>query len=176
MKRSAAYRKANAELLSAKASSPERRAYAREWWKHNGDAIRETRRQQAKTPEGRARTAELARARRIRSPQARVRANIRSRINLALKQKYRSPATEALLGCTVAEFVAHIESGWTPGMSWGNYGLARGQWNIDHIVPCASFDLFDPAEQRRCFHFSNCRPMWASENASKGARMIEAEP
>ncbi len=51
-------------------------------------------------------------------------------------------------------------------MTWDNYG----KWQIDHKIPCASFDLTDPEQQKSCFHFSNLQPLWAKDNNSKGAK------
>jgi HNH endonuclease. len=53
-------------------------------------------------------------------------------------------------------------------MSWDNYG--RDGWHIDHIRPCASFDLTDPEQQRQCFHYTNLQPLWAADNIRKGAK------
>jgi hypothetical protein len=47
------------------------------------------------------------------------------------------------------------------------------RWHIDHIVPCESFDLTDPAQQGQCFHFSNLQPLWARENLRKGTKKPE---
>jgi hypothetical protein len=46
--------------------------------------------------------------------------------------------------------------------------------DIDHIKPCAAFDLTDPAQQKECFHFSNLQLLWAEDNLSKGAKDYEA--
>ena len=70
-----------------------------------------------------------------------------------------------LIGCSIMDLKKHLESKFTDGMSWENYGL--GGWHIDHVLPCAVYDLKDPEEQRRCFHFSNLRPLWAKENFDK---------
>jgi hypothetical protein len=74
----------------------------------------------------------------------------------------------ALLGCGIEDFKLHIESNWESGMSWDNYG----EWHLDHMIPCAVFDLSKPEHQSRCFHFSNVRPMWALANISKGKKLI----
>jgi len=71
-----------------------------------------------------------------------------------------------LVGCTPVELKAHLTRQFTPGMSWDNFG----QWQVDHIRPCASFDLTDPVQQRACFHFSNLQPLWAKDNRAKWAK------
>jgi len=71
-----------------------------------------------------------------------------------------------LLGCPIGQLKAHLEAGFKDGMSWDN----RGAWHIDHILPCASFNLSDPEQQRQCFHYTNMQPLWASENRKKGNR------
>lgn len=71
--------------------------------------------------------------------------------------------TIQLLGCTPAEFRSHLEQQFEPGMSWGNFG----QWEIDHIRPCASFDLSDAEQVKLCFNYTNTRPMWMSHNRRK---------
>lgn len=45
-----------------------------------------------------------------------------------------------LVGCTVDELRAHLESTWTEGMSWETYGRGENCWVIDHIKPLASFE------------------------------------
>lgn len=57
-------------------------------------------------------------------------------------------------------------------MSWENYGKGKDCWSIDHIIPCALFDLMKPEHQKRCFHYSNTKPMWHFENCSKGKKTI----
>jgi len=91
--------------------------------------------------------------------------NLRSRIGSAIKHCYgeKSTSTMKLLGCTVNEVRDHIESQFTEGMTWDNYG----EWHIDHIKPCASFDLTIDEEQKKCFHYSNLQPLWAEDNIRK---------
>jgi hypothetical protein len=96
---------------------------------------------------------------------------IRSRIYNVLKRQgtTKHAPTLELLGCTIEELRAHIEAQFEPWMTWDNW--AHATWHIDHIKPCASFDLTDPEQQRECFHYTNLRPLEATENMRKHARL-----
>ena len=91
--------------------------------------------------------------------------NLRSRVRSALHGNSKSAATEALLGICVDECRKYIEALFTEGMSWDS------NIHIDHIVPCASFDLSDPEQQRRCFHYTNLQPLWGPDNLEKSAKL-----
>ena len=91
----------------------------------------------------------------------------RSRISYALKGKRKSKSTIKLLGCSAEECWKHLEQQFTLGMTRDNYGL----WHIDHILPCAYFDLSDPKQQEKCFHYTNLQPLWAIDNIKKGAKL-----
>ena len=110
-----------------------------------------------------------AAARKRSNPLNRLRTNLYLRVNRLLKGLCKSARTMALIGCTHEHLRAHISSQFKNGMSWENYG--RAGWHVDHIKPCASFDLSDPDQQKLCFHFSNLQPLWAVDNLSKGARL-----
>lgn len=97
---------------------------------------------------------------------------LRYRLWEATSKRKRVGSTLDLLGCSIKELVAHLESKFLPGMSWEN----RGAWHIDHIKPCACFDLSDANQQRECFHYTNLQPLWASDNRAKGAKYREEEP
>ena len=77
----------------------------------------------------------------------------------------KSAKAITLIGCSFPELRQYLEKQFKEGMSWGNYGI--NGWHIDHLRPCASFDLSKPEEQQKCFHYTNLQPMWASENFSK---------
>ena len=85
----------------------------------------------------------------------------------ALKGQVKSKRTMELLGCTIDELWIHMESKFTEGMTKENYG----KWHVDHIMPCASFDLTDPEQQAKCFHYTNLQPLWALDNIKKGNRV-----
>jgi hypothetical protein len=97
--------------------------------------------------------------------------NLRTRLWWALKKDAKSASTIALLGCnSIEDFRIYLETLFEVGMSWENYGNKTGQWSVDHIIPCDLFDMTNPDHQKRCFHFSNLRPMWHVDNLRKGAR------
>ena len=105
---------------------------------------------------------------RHRSDEAfRIRYNLSGRIYRALCGLSKSKATMHLLGCSIEELQEYLSSKFQDGMSWDNYGLDG--WHVDHIRPCASFDLADPEQQKICFHYSNLQPLWAVDNMSKGS-------
>ncbi len=103
-------------------------------------------------------------------PEYKLLHNIRVRLWKALRSKrsYKNNSCLKLLGCSISDFKIYLESRFESGMSWENYGR---DWHIDHIMPCAIFDLTNPEHQKRCFHFSNLQPMWATKNLRKGARL-----
>ena len=90
----------------------------------------------------------------------RLSCNLRGRIWEVLKRNAKSAKTEQLLGCSFVEFKQYLESKFLPNMTWDNYG--NHGWHVHHIIPCASFDLSNPEEQRKCFHYSNLQPLWAT--------------
>ena len=91
---------------------------------------------------------------------------IRSAIKMSGSKK--NDRTSKLIGCSIPYFMDHIEKQFNKGMTWENYG----KWHIDHRVPCASFDLTDPEQQKACFHYTNMQPMWAKENLKKANKEI----
>jgi signal recognition particle GTPase len=101
----------------------------------------------------------------------RITDSIRRRIRKAIKSQaaIKSNKSIELLGCSIPEVRQHLENQFKDGMSWENHG----EWHIDHIKPCASFDLTDPKQQKECFNYKNLQPLWAEENLTKGAKIIE---
>lgn len=95
--------------------------------------------------------------------------NSRNRLYCVLKGYLKSDKTFNLIGCSKEELKLHLESQFKEGMTWENYGVYG--WHVDHITPCASFDLTDPEQQKQCFHYTNLQPLWAKENLSKGSKI-----
>lgn len=96
--------------------------------------------------------------------------SLRSRIRSALKGVTKSERTLRLLGCDLEQLKRHLESQWSPGMSWENWGYGDLCWHIDHKKACATFDLRSPTQQKQCFHFSNLQPLWQKDNLAKGIK------
>jgi hypothetical protein len=103
-------------------------------------------------------------------PAYKIECNLRRRILLAVNGKKKMFSTFDLIGCTPDFLKRYLESKFLTDMSWDNYGY-KG-WHIDHILPCASFDLTDPEQQRKCFHYTNLQPLWAKDNMAKGADVL----
>jgi hypothetical protein len=143
-----AWNTANCEKMSA---------YRRQWLIDNADRFRA------------AKTAYYLKRKR-QDPGFDILTRLRRRINHFVSGNNKSASTEALIGCSYDAFAKHIESQFADGMTWEN----RCEWHIDHIIPCAAFDLNDPEQQRQCFHYTNMRPLWAHENRRKGASMPDA--
>jgi len=111
---------------------------------------------------------EQRRIRRNKDIHYKILCNLRSRLNKSIRNHLKSSSTLNIIGCSIEQLKQHLESQFVKGMSWKNYGY-RG-WHIDHIRPCASFDLSKPEEQKKCFHYSNLQPLWAEENMRKSSK------
>jgi len=152
------YREANKDVIAERckqyyqANKDAAAVYNKEYQKKNWDDLLQYKNQYKKK-------------RRATDPGYRIADNLRTRLYTALKGKRKADTTKKLLGCTYEEARAHIEAQFTEGMSWDKMGV-RGI-HIDHIRPCASFDLTDPEQQRECFHYTNLQPLWAEDNLKK---------
>ena len=102
----------------------------------------------------------------------RIASNYRSRVCSAIKNNQKSGHTLVLLGCNILTLKLYLESKFKDNMSWDNYGYGNDKWHIDHIIPCASFDLTDTEEQKKCFHYTNLQPLWQHENFIKGSKLV----
>ncbi len=102
-----------------------------------------------------------------------IRGNLRSRLTKALKGSKKFLSTMFLIGCDVEYLMYHLQCKFAKGMNWDNYGKGNNgkkEWQIDHIRPCALFDLSKPSEQRKCFNYINLQPLWAKDNIKKGSK------
>lgn len=133
--------------------NPHLKAYRREW-------MRNWNRKNAK----------IIYAKRRQRPYEKLAATIRSRVKDVLRNGYYTPRTQQLLGCSYKELMAHLEKQFSSGMSWDNYGFYG--WHADHIHPLSKFDLTNPEEQKKAFHYTNLQPLWARDNLQKYAKVL----
>ena len=84
------------------------------------------------------------------------------------------PPAEVLAGCSMEDLADHIQSQFEDGMTWDSWEIYG--WHIDHIRPKASFDQSDIEEVKKCWHWSNLRPVWANLNLSKGSSFEGERP
>lgn len=93
----------------------------------------------------------------------RIKRYMRARLYSALKNNYKSGSAVSDLGCSINELRVYLESQFTDGMSWSNYG----KWHIDHIIPLDSFTLSNRDQLKLACHYSNLQPLWGSDNIRK---------
>jgi hypothetical protein len=101
------------------------------------------------------------------TPSLRLLCSLRSRLYKYHKGK-NSSTIRSLIGCTRDQLKRHLERKFKRGMTWDNYGSF---WHIDHIIPCSAFDHTNLAQVKMCWHWTNLRPLEASANCSKGAKI-----
>jgi len=103
--------------------------------------------------------------RKRKNPNLRILQVLRTRNHAAMQGRTKDETTKILLGCDLDFFWNYLEKKFKSGMTKENYGKI---WVIDHITPCRAFNLIEPLEQRKCFHYSNLQPLFKQENESKG--------
>lgn len=98
-----------------------------------------------------------------------IKSNCSRRIREILCQK-KSLRCMTYVGCSLEKLRFHLESQFTDGMSWKNYGQSQTSkqvWHIDHIIPCAAFDMTNDIHVKACFHYRNLQPLWEKQNIQK---------
>jgi hypothetical protein len=140
--------------------------YGKGYYESNKDKILRTHKKYYENhkEESRPHRTEYVRNRRKTDINFKIASNLKTRVWYALKGNPKLSTTMNLVGCSINQLKQHLEKKFIKGMSFSNYG----KWHIDHIKPCASFDLSKSKEQRKCFHYTNLQPLWAKDNLSKG--------
>lgn len=120
-----------------------------------------------------------ARRRQIKKPktiQQKIRESLRRRLNGLVKNRGQLNLYNDLLGCNLSflmewfEYVFDLDN--HLNMSWSNYGE---KWQIDHVIPCVSFDLTIKENQKRCFHWTNLCPVLKAYNLAKQAKIVHVD-
>jgi len=135
-----------------KLHTEERREYKKKYSEINRDKINVYRKNKSKT-----------------DINFRITDNLRSRLRQALRNNSKSDNTFILLGCSIEFLKDYLERKFITGMTWENYGT----WHIDHIIPCASFNMSKVLEQYKCFNYKNLQPLWAIDNLIKHDKILQ---
>jgi len=146
------YRENNPEYMKEwREKNPEK---ARKWEKDNPEKVKKIRRK--------------AHKKFLSIPKNRLNKNISLAISYSLKGNKKGNHWEDLVGYTLKDLMAHLESQFKPGMNWDN----MGEWQIDHIRPISSFSFnsYNDSEFKECWRLKNLQPLWKFENLSKGAK------
>ncbi len=109
-----------------------------------------------------------------RDPCFKLEVRLRNRIYHAFKSQsmVKTQRTQKYIDCTPQFLQEWIEYQLYDGMTLQNYG---GYWHIDHVTPCASFDLSDPEQVSKCFNWQNLRPYKANKNLIKKNKIDSKE-
>jgi hypothetical protein len=91
---------------------------------------------------------------------------MRSRIRKLVNTK--SKTTFSYIGCDIFKYKMFLCYQFTDKYNFNNYGHI---WQIDHVTPCASFDLTKDEEIKKCFNWKNCRPLCCADNNSKNDKI-----
>jgi hypothetical protein len=92
------------------------------------------------------------------------------RMSFSNKGIKKDTKTEEIIGCSWKEWHDWIESQFTEGMTWNNYGGKEG-WSIDHYIPL----IYGKTKKqiKKLNNYKNLRPMWLNENISKNDNLPE---
>lgn len=98
--------------------------------------------------------------------------NLRSSISGNLRKRnptnIKNDNTIKYVGCDIDFFKKWIEYNFDENMTWENHGK---YWHLDHIKPCASFDLTLQEEIYKCYNWTNYRPCEKTTNIIKSNKI-----
>lgn len=149
-------------------------SYHKKWRENNKESLKEYHTQWRE--DNREHVNEYARnyerERRSNDPKYRLGVRTRTAVYTCLKEanvaKYRS--TFDILDYTLEELMSHLESLFTDGMTWDNYG----EWHVDHIIPMCSFEFKSVECEgfKECWSLDNLQPLWGVDNLEKGSKIL----
>jgi len=118
------------------------KSYSKQWFQDNKEKVNEYNKQKYKNDI-------------IFKLKLNLRNTLKGKLKAQGVRKYES--SFKLTGCTIEFLKNYIESKFLPEMLWENHAIV---WEIDHIKPCALFDLIYLDQQKECFHYTNLQPLF----------------
>jgi hypothetical protein len=73
-----------------------------------------------------------------------------------------------VLGCTRDELKIYIIDNLQENMTLKNFG----QWEMDHTYPISKFNFKTLDDVKKCFNYTNIKPMWKEENRKKSNKIL----
>lgn len=98
-----------------------------------------------------------------------IKKSVRSRLNGIIRYSGVKKIGSAVksLNTKDKDLLLHIESKFTDGMNWGNYGKGKNKWSLDHYLPLAKFNIEIDLHFKVVNHYLNIRPLWNHLNTAK---------
>jgi hypothetical protein len=99
-----------------------------------------------------------------------VSCSVRKRMSEYIKKNniLKKNKTFKVVGLNPIELSHYLETQFTEGMSWNNYG--KYGWHIDHIIPLSSAK--NENELYKLCHYTNLQPLWAEDNLKKSNKLL----
>lgn len=103
-------------------------------------------------------------------PQFNMAHKLRNELRLLIKYGTKKELSYFIVGCSHDFLMMWFEYQFalSDGMTLENHGEL---WHIDHVNPISNFDLLRESKRKKCFHWSNLRPMYAKPNQSKNGKI-----
>ena len=102
-----------------------------------------------------------------KDPHTIIRKSVSSLMLVRLKKNKKGKSCFFFFFYTLKELKLYLESKFTKGMTWDNYG--KGGWNLDHIIPDSLFkyNSYDHPAFKACWALENLQPLWETTAIAK---------
>lgn len=103
----------------------------------------------------------------------RIRGLLSRSIHKLVKNIQKTWKTMSLIGCSIEDLKGHLQKT-AIANGYCNFDInnySSQEYHIDHVIPCASFDLTQTDQIRQCFHYTNLQILKAEINIFKRAKI-----
>lgn len=100
--------------------------------------------------------------------------NLNRRLSLVYRNRVRREIKSGkkyleYLGCDIDSLKKWFEFNFElDGYTWDDYNIL---WEIDHVKPCATFDMTDESQVHECFNWKNTKPESKTFNKRKNSNI-----